>query len=53
MSSKEKIVQGGRRWTALAKVGCGSKDIVRMQPGIGTREELSACNVKSTEHKLR
>ena len=43
MSSKEMMVQGGRRWTALAKVGCGSRDIVRMQPGMGTREEVSVC----------
>jgi hypothetical protein len=35
-------VQGGRRWAALARVGWGSSNTVRIQPGMGTREGLSA-----------
>ena len=37
-SSKEMRVEGGRRWMALARVGCGSTHTLRIHPGMGTRE---------------
>lgn len=42
ISSRETRVESGRRWAARARVGQESKEMVRIQPGIGIRDEESA-----------